>query len=258
MPSAITGMTTIKANMLRNGGGVAHRMAPGAHIAICKDCLFNGYYNSDIVEAMDATVGDGVEVLLVSLDGLPVLFYDDAVVSSSFRVVEKDISVIFAVRNNGPLETLWPLRLPRGPNLTNPSILKQAVIAPGVNIIATWPHILGPSGLLVDSRRVNFTVMSGTSMACPDVSIITSLIHSANLNWSPTVITSAIMTTADVAYHYRKPIMGGNVLANYFAMGSGHMSHINLDKAVKPRLIYDIRPTSSICAVWDREDRKCS
>jgi len=93
-------------------------------------------------------------------------------------------------------------------------------------------------------------------MACPYVSGITYLIRSAHLNWSLVVIMSAIMTTTDVAYHYGKPIMGGNVPANYFSMGSGHMSHINPDKAVDPRLIYDIKPKSCICAVWDREKSK--
>ncbi|GMP34644.1 hypothetical protein CsSME_00007427 [Camellia sinensis var. sinensis] len=53
-------------------------------------------------------------------------------------------------------------------------------LAPGVNIIAAWPQNLGPIALPEDSRRVNFTVMSGTSMACPHVSGITALIHLAH------------------------------------------------------------------------------
>ncbi|KAL5679185.1 hypothetical protein ACJX0J_005570, partial [Zea mays] len=55
----------------------------------------------------------------------------------------------------------------RGPSLTNPSVLKPDVVAPGVNIIAAWPGNLGPSGLESDARRSNFTVLSGTSMAAP-------------------------------------------------------------------------------------------
>ncbi|CAK9133427.1 unnamed protein product [Ilex paraguariensis] len=70
----------------------------------------------------------------------------------------------------------------RGPSFTDPSILKPDVIAPGVNIIAAWPQNLGPTGLPEDHRRVNFTVMSGTSMACPHVGGIAALIHSAHPN----------------------------------------------------------------------------
>lgn len=131
----------------------------------------------------------------------------------------------------------------RGPSLNNPSILKPDVIAPGVNIIAAWPQNLGPTGLLGDSRRVNFTVMSGTSMSCPHVSGITALIRSAHPSWSPAAVKSALMTTADVTDHYGKPIMDGNLPADYFAMGSGH---INAGKAVDPGLVYDIRPADYI------------
>uniref|UniRef100_A0A166JE36 PA domain-containing protein n=1 Tax=Daucus carota subsp. sativus TaxID=79200 RepID=A0A166JE36_DAUCS len=57
----------------------------------------------------------------------------------------------------------------RGPSFMDPSILKPDMIAPGVNIISAWPQNLGPAGIPEDSRRVNFTIMSGTSMACPHV-----------------------------------------------------------------------------------------
>ncbi|KAJ8443962.1 hypothetical protein Cgig2_020808 [Carnegiea gigantea] len=127
----------------------------------------------------------------------------------------------------------------RGPSLTNPEILKPDVIAPGVNIIAAWPQNLGPSGLLQDSRTVNFTVLSGTSMACPHVSGIAALIRSAHRTWSPAAVKSAMMTTAGIIDDYGKPISDGGNPADFFAMGSGH---INPDKAVDPGLIYDIRP----------------
>ncbi|GAV77386.1 Peptidase_S8 domain-containing protein/PA domain-containing protein/Inhibitor_I9 domain-containing protein [Cephalotus follicularis] len=127
----------------------------------------------------------------------------------------------------------------RGPSLTNPSTLKPDVIAPGVNIIAAWPQILGPSGLAEDSRRVNFTVMSGTSMACPHVSGIASLLRAAHPKWTPAAIKSAIMTSADITDHSGNPIMDGNKPATLFATGAGH---VNPERAIYPGLIYNISP----------------
>ncbi|XAR61043.1 Tripeptidyl-peptidase II [Bertholletia excelsa] len=127
----------------------------------------------------------------------------------------------------------------RGPSFTNPSILKPDVIAPGVNIIAAWPQNLGPTGLPEDSRRVNFTVMSGTSMACPHVSGIAALVNSVHPKWSPAAIKSAIMTTAEITDHSGRPIMDGEKPAGVFAIGAGH---VNPNRAIDPGLIYDIRP----------------
>ncbi|CDP03800.1 unnamed protein product [Coffea canephora] len=127
----------------------------------------------------------------------------------------------------------------RGPSFTDPSILKPDVIAPGVNIIAAWPQNLGPSGLPEDNRRVNFTLMSGTSMSCPHVSGITALIHSAHPQWSPAAIKSALMTTADVTDHLGKPIMDGDHPAGLFATGAGHVNPI---RAINPGLVYEIQP----------------
>ncbi|KAA8550697.1 hypothetical protein F0562_002382 [Nyssa sinensis] len=131
----------------------------------------------------------------------------------------------------------------RGPSFTNPSILKPDMIAPGVNIIAAWPQNLGPSSLPEDSRRVNFTVMSGTSMSCPHVSGIAALIHSAYPRWTPAAIRSAIMTTADITDHSGKPIMDGDKPAGLFATGAGH---VNPERAINPGLIYDIKPDEYI------------
>ncbi|XP_031110942.1 subtilisin-like protease SBT1.2 [Ipomoea triloba] len=125
----------------------------------------------------------------------------------------------------------------RGPSFTDPAVLKPDVIAPGVNIIAAWPQNLGPSGLPEDPRRVNFTVMSGTSMACPHVSGLAALLRAAHPEWSPAAIKSALVTTADTTDHQGKPIMDGDKAADVFAMGAGH---VNPGKAIDPGLIYDI------------------
>ncbi|KAF5197630.1 Subtilisin-like protease SBT1.2 [Thalictrum thalictroides] len=127
----------------------------------------------------------------------------------------------------------------RGPSLTNPSILKPDICAPGVNIIAAWPQNLGPSGLPQDSRRVNFTVLSGTSMACPHVSGIAALVRSAHPTWSPAAVRSALMTTTDVNDRLGVPLIDGSKPAKLFAMGAGH---VNPERAIDPGLVYNIMP----------------
>lgn len=131
----------------------------------------------------------------------------------------------------------------RGPSFTDPSILKPDMIAPGVNIIAAWPQNLGPSALRQDSRRVNFTVMSGTSMACPHVSGLAALIRSAHPKWTPAAVKSALMTTADVNDQRGRPIMDGDRPAGLFALGAGH---VNPERAMNPGLIYDIKPEDHV------------
>ncbi|KAL3645044.1 hypothetical protein CASFOL_010224 [Castilleja foliolosa] len=131
----------------------------------------------------------------------------------------------------------------RGPSYTDPSILKPDMIAPGVNIIAAWPQNLGPSALPEDTRRVNFTVMSGTSMACPHVSGLAALIRSAHPKWTPAAIKSALMTTADITDHIGNPIMDGNERAGLFATGAGQ---VNPERAINPGLIYDLKPDNHV------------
>ncbi|GER24968.1 subtilase family protein [Striga asiatica] len=131
----------------------------------------------------------------------------------------------------------------RGPSFTDPSILKPDLIAPGVNIIAAWPQNLGPSGLPEDSRRVNFTVMSGTSMACPHVSGVAALIRSANPKWTPAAVKSAIMTTAYLTDRTGKPIFDGDKPAGLFATGAGH---VDPGRAIDPGLVYDISPEEHV------------
>ncbi|KAJ4812212.1 Subtilisin-like protease SBT1.2 [Rhynchospora pubera] len=131
----------------------------------------------------------------------------------------------------------------RGPSATIPSVLKPDMIAPGVNIIAAWPASLGPTGLQEDQRRSNFTVLSGTSMACPHVSGVAALVRSMHPEWSPAAVRSAMMTTADVADHSGKPITDGKDKASVFAMGAGHVSP---NRAIDPGLVYDIRPDDYI------------
>uniref|UniRef100_A0A804LGZ3 Subtilisin-like protease SBT1.6 n=1 Tax=Zea mays TaxID=4577 RepID=A0A804LGZ3_MAIZE len=127
----------------------------------------------------------------------------------------------------------------RGPNGLVPEILKPDFIAPGVNILAAWTGATGPTGLEGDTRRTEFNILSGTSMACPHASGAAALLRSAHPGWSPAAIRSALMTTAIVTDNRGGPV-GDEAEpgrgATPFDYGAGH---ITLGKALDPGLVYD-------------------
>ncbi|XP_009112378.2 subtilisin-like protease SBT1.7 [Brassica rapa] len=127
----------------------------------------------------------------------------------------------------------------RGPNPITPNILKPDLIAPGVNILAAWTGAVGPSGLASDTRRVEFNIISGTSMSCPHVSGLAALLKSVYPEWSPAAIRSALMTTAYNTYKDGNPIIdiATGIPSTPFEHGAGHVSPTT---AVNPGLIYDL------------------
>ncbi|KAL5755547.1 hypothetical protein ACOSQ2_020293 [Xanthoceras sorbifolium] len=127
----------------------------------------------------------------------------------------------------------------RGPNHLTPEILKPDVIAPGVNILAAWTGATAPTDLDIDPRRVEFNIISGTSMSCPHVSGLAALLRKAYPNWSPAAIKSALMTTA-----YNLDKSGGKIKdlasgkeSTPFIHGAGH---VDPNRALNPGLVYDI------------------
>ncbi|KAG5097860.1 hypothetical protein JHK82_047714 [Glycine max] len=127
----------------------------------------------------------------------------------------------------------------RGPNSITPQILKPDLIAPGVNILAGWSKAVGPTGLPVDNRRVDFNIISGTSMSCPHVSGLAALIKSAHPDWSPAAVRSALMTTAYTVYKTGEKLQDSATgkPSTPFDHGSGHVDPV---AALNPGLVYDL------------------
>ncbi|KAJ0040960.1 hypothetical protein Pint_28775 [Pistacia integerrima] len=134
----------------------------------------------------------------------------------------------------------------KGPNALTPEILKPDVTAPGLNILAAWSPAVG---------KLHFNILSGTSMACPHVTGIATLIKAVHPSWSPSAIKSAIMTTAS---RVRKPpsmnLFEATVLdknhepitvdpegrrGNAFDYGAGF---VEPRRVLDPGLIYELQP----------------
>ncbi|CAN6439158.1 unnamed protein product [Victoria cruziana] len=121
----------------------------------------------------------------------------------------------------------------RGPSFSTSAVLKPDVVAPGTLILAAYSPNESAATLQGKSFFSNFTLLSGTSMACPHASGLAALLKSVHPDWSPAAIRSAMMTTANVVDNTGKPIDDG---ITPIAMGSGE---INPNKATDPGLVYD-------------------
>ncbi|KAK1451879.1 PA domain-containing protein [Colletotrichum melonis] len=139
----------------------------------------------------------------------------------------------------------------RGPNYIVPQLLKPDITGPGVSILAAWAGT-GPTGLDIDTRKVDQNVISGTSMSCPHLSGLATWIMARRPEWSPAAIRSAMMTTAYTNTKGAKtPLLDSSdsKAATPFLYGNGHVDPV---AALNPGLVYDIAPTDYLpwlCAV---------
>ncbi|MQM18800.1 hypothetical protein Taro_051797 [Colocasia esculenta] len=114
------------------------------------------------------------------------------------------------------------------------------MIAPVVNILDAWTGFASPTNLDIDPRRVDFNIISGTSMSCPHASGLAALLRQAHPNWSPATIKSALVTTA-----YNTDNSGGVIqdLANGkestpFVRGTSHVDpNLSLDPGLQDLIV---------------------
>ncbi|CDY14584.1 BnaC02g25290D [Brassica napus] len=119
----------------------------------------------------------------------------------------------------------------RGPNTIAVDLLKPDITAPGVEILAAYSPLGSPTED-IDQRHVKYSVLSGTSMSCPHVTGVAAYIKTFHPDWSPSVIQSAIMTTA---WSMNASDIG--VSSTEFAYGAGHVDPI---AALNPGLVYEL------------------
>ncbi|KAM1167368.1 hypothetical protein ACFX13_030031 [Malus domestica] len=132
-----------------------------------------------------------------------------------------------------------------GPNLILPDIIKPDLSAPGVEILAAYSPNASIS-IPEDIRRVKYTILSGTSMACPHATGVAAYVKTFHPDWSPVAIKSSLMTTASLINDTNSSILDGE-----FAFGSGH---INPVKAIDPGLVYEASKEDYIKLLCTRYD----
>ncbi|XP_076947281.1 subtilisin-like protease SBT4.3 [Bidens hawaiensis] len=107
--------------------------------------------------------------------------------------------------------------------------LEADVVAPCVELLAAFSQKGSPSDLAWDKNSANFSIMFGTSMACPHVAVAAAYVKSFHHDWSPSAITSALMTTAwEVSASFYPE--------GEFAYGSKHIAPLHV---TRPGLVYE-------------------
>ncbi|XP_039009091.1 subtilisin-like protease SBT5.6 [Hibiscus syriacus] len=298
-------------------GGVARGTASGgaplARIAVYKACWAipgkpksdgNVCVPEDILAAFDAAIGDGVDVLSVSI-GLPQQksFDQDVMAIGSLHALSRNIITVCAAGNSGPnpstlsnvapwiitvgassidrrfyspvylgngveipgysmsqntRNVMYPLvyasdaALPgvstdsagyclagsldpfkvngkivvcfTGSGLNIDKGIEPDIIAPGFQILAAWSLASSPTKLPYDQRHVKYNIFSGTSMACPHVSGVVTLLRAVHPDWSISAIKSALMTTATLTDNSNNTIEDFRtyIAANPFDFGAGN------------------------------------
>ncbi|KAK6123920.1 hypothetical protein DH2020_042339 [Rehmannia glutinosa] len=131
----------------------------------------------------------------------------------------------------------------RGPDYIdqkrNPAdVLKPDILAPGHQIWAAWSPMSVLNPIL---SGYSFALISGTSMATPHIAGIAALIKQNNPLWSPSMIASAMSTTATNHDNRGEPIMAEGFAAYTlyraapFGFGAGLVDPI---RALDPGLVF--------------------
>ncbi|KAL0562194.1 hypothetical protein IC582_002646 [Cucumis melo] len=100
--SIAAGRYVFPASTLGYARGKAAGMAPKARLAAYKVCWNAGCYDSDILAAFDAAVSDGVDVVSLSVGGVVVPYYLDAIAIGAYRAVAAGVFVSASAGNGGP------------------------------------------------------------------------------------------------------------------------------------------------------------
>ncbi|XP_074312364.1 CO(2)-response secreted protease-like [Silene latifolia] len=123
----------------------------------------------------------------------------------------------------------------RGPGGVTENILKPDIMAPGVAILAANIPQSQPIQVPAGKKPSKFAVKSGTSMACPHVSGAAAYIKSVHHEWTPSMIKSALMTTATIADNMGRFLRDSSDMASPHEIGAGEISPV---KALDPGLVF--------------------
>ncbi|CAN8297875.1 unnamed protein product [Cochlearia groenlandica] len=178
-----------------------------------------------IIQLLEPT--DMAAITLIA--GSYVFFEDGTKISQYINSTKNPQAVIFKTKTTKMLAPSIASFSARGPQRISPNILKPDISAPGLNILAAYSKLATVTAYPDDKRETLYTIMSGTSMACPHAAAAAAYVKSFHPDWSPSAIKSALMTTATPMR-----MKGEEAELSY---GSGQ---INPRRAIHPGLVFEI------------------
>ncbi|KAH9604062.1 hypothetical protein KSS87_010403 [Heliosperma pusillum] len=101
--STAAGSVVPDASLFGNALGIASGMRFTSRLAAYKVCWQGGCASSDILAAIDQAVADGVDVISMSLGGLPRPYYKDSMAIAAFGATQKGVFMSNSAGNSGPI-----------------------------------------------------------------------------------------------------------------------------------------------------------
>lgn len=206
--------------------------AAAGKIVVCDRGVYDRVAKSASVEA-----AGGVGMVLVNIGGgsedadlhsVPTVHTSDESIKELVASTDQPATLVV-----GDTTGLDPVPVPqiagfssRGPSTAVDSeLLKPDIAAPGVNVLA------GVSPLDPMYQGDSYGLMSGTSMAAPNLAGMAALMSAKYPDWSPMAVKSAMMTSAGDVLN-----ADGTASADNFATGAGSAEPAAM---VDPGLVYE-------------------
>ncbi len=169
-------------------------VAPGIKLHIIK--VFQGCrwaYTSELVDAMALCKDAGANIINMSFGGAQSSEAESTAIQALY---DEGMLIIAAAGNGGNTATNYPAGYPSvisvGAVDSNQTVADFSqrnddveLAAPGVDVLSTSPQF-----------RVNYTTLSGTSMASPHVSGVAALVWSHHPSWTNAQVRDAMTMTA--------------------------------------------------------------
>ncbi|GLU23986.1 hypothetical protein SLE2022_399600 [Rubroshorea leprosula] len=104
--STAAGNFVLGANVFGHGNETASGGSPAARVAAYKVCWpevgDGACMDADILATFDAAISDGLDVLSLSIGGMPAEYFEDGIAIGSFHAVKNGITVVASAGNYGP------------------------------------------------------------------------------------------------------------------------------------------------------------
>ncbi|XP_040995059.1 subtilisin-like serine-protease S [Juglans microcarpa x Juglans regia] len=164
--STIAGSMVANVSLFGMASGTARGGAPNARLAIYKACWFDLCSDADILSALDDSIGDGVDILSLSLGPVPPqpIYFENAISIGTFHAFQRGILVSASAGNSG---------LPQTATNVAPWILTVAASTVdrefNSNIYLGNSKVLKGSSLNPIKMETSYGLIAASSAAAPGV-----------------------------------------------------------------------------------------